>query len=105
MYRTARGAHAAYGSAALFLRRILPDPVLHARIRPLRGVGTAATLAIYSSVFGRMRYSAAALVAVQGRTVCEVQAFPDGLSDGDPSHDPGDLTALVQRCLAGVPAL
>jgi hypothetical protein len=105
IYRTPLGAWDAYLGAAQFLHRILPDPVLHARIRPIQHVGTAATLGTYASAYGSLRYSAASLVAVQGRTVCETQAFPDGMSDGNPSHDPGDLTALVQRCLADVPAL
>lgn len=100
IYRTRAGAAHAYGRAAGFLRRVLPDPVLRARIETVGGIGAAATLAAYRSVFGHLHYSAGALVTVDGTIVCEAQAFPLGLLDGNPARDPRDLMALARRCLA-----
>jgi hypothetical protein len=98
-YHSPTGAAHAYARAVGFLHRILPDPVLRARIATLTGVGSAATIATYSSALGRFHYTATALVAHEGTTVCEAQGFPQGTNDGTPARDTRDLPALALRCL------
>jgi hypothetical protein len=100
LFSTAAGAAHAYGRMSHYLSSVLPDPLLRVRVRPISGVGSAATYALYDSALGKMHYTVTAMVLLAGPLVAEVQAFPDGIANGRPARDRSDVPALGRLLVA-----
>ena len=99
-YATPSGAEAAYARQARYVRATLPDPSLRTSIAAVAVNGDPAVLATYTSGAGTKSYTVTTLLFRRATLVGQVNAFPAGVSDGQPARDSRDLQAIARGLIS-----